>query len=49
MKLGRKEHNNSFSDAAPIYILMVMLPLQAAKMEFLCANEYEISNFRERI
>lgn len=28
---------NSFNGAAPIYMLMAMLALQAAKMEFLCA------------
>lgn len=28
---------------------MGMLPLQAAKTEFLCANKYEISNFCERV
>jgi hypothetical protein len=47
IKLGRKEQKNSFSDAAPIYMLMGMLPLQAAKREFLCANKYEISKVWE--
>ncbi|KAK2443195.1 hypothetical protein QL285_014319 [Trifolium repens] len=48
IKLGRKEQKNSFSDAAPIYMLMGMLPLQAAKREFLCASKYEISKFWEK-